>query len=159
MFWKKLFTLVAWYVAWNMVSSYFSKNKWDKLKKELKKAEKSKEETFKVLLDHFVETHKNLLKTVKSEIMTEKNIKLFNEKKADLYKVAEDYKNDWEKILADLKGKWWDAVNIAKNKLEELYNEKKDIIDSLKEEAPDKITELKKKLWEYFSDLKNKIKK
>lgn len=159
MFPKKLFTLVAWYVAWNIISTYFSKNKSEKLKKDLKTSKDSKEQTFKILFDNFCETHKNLLDSIKKEVLTEKNISYINEKKADLYKLVEEYKNEWEKILENMNESSTDTMQFTKEKLENLYNSKKKQIEDLKEKAPEKIEKAKNSLLDLFNKFNKLLKK
>lgn len=156
---KWIFTLIAWYLAWSVVASVFSKKKWSDLKKDLKKVKWSKEDTFKLLLDNFIDTHKNLLDSIKDEIVSEKNKELFNSKKKELVALLEDYKKQWEKMLKNLKSEGGDVIAIGKEKIEKLYLEKKEKIEELVWEAPEVANELKEKLLVSFNDFKNKLKK
>lgn len=155
---KWLFTLFAWYIAWSVVASVFSKKKWTEVQKQLEKVKGSKEDTFKILLNNFIDTHKNLLDSVKEEVLTEENKALFNEKKDQLVTLIDDYKKEGEKLLSELKNEWWDVVKVGKQKIKALYEEKKDKIDELIWDAPEIADELKSKLVESFEDFKNKLK-
>jgi hypothetical protein len=44
------------------------------------------------MLDNFVATHTNLLEDLKSQVITDKNKEIFNEKKEELLNVVEIYK-------------------------------------------------------------------
>lgn len=155
---KWLFTLLAWYVAWSVIASMFSKKKWSDVKKELDKKDMTKEEKFKILFDNFVSTHENLLRSIKEELTSEKNKALFNKKKAEFYALVDEYKVEWEKILEELKGKWNETIQSGREKMEDLYEEKKKQINELKDEAPEKAKDLKGKLLAMFEDFKNKLK-
>lgn len=155
---KWIFTLLAWYVAWSVIASMFSKKKWSDIQKELDKKNISQEEKFKILFNNFVSTHENLLRSIKEEVTSEKNKALFNEKKEQFYSLVDEYKVEWEKILEDLKGKWNEALLSGRDKMEELYEEKKKQINEIKGEAPDKAKDVKGKLLAMFEDFKNKLK-
>lgn len=158
MFNKKFLALVVWYLAWSVVSSVFSNKKWEDIKKELKKAKRKWEDSTKVFLDNFIETHKNLLEYAKKEINSPKNKEFLNTKKAELLKAVDDYRLEWEKLLQELKTNWKDYLEVAKGKMKDLYEEKKWLLDDLKSESPEKIEWLKKKLSKAFEDFKKKIK-
>ena len=67
MFNKKFLSLLAWYVlGWFVASIYSKKNPWD-LEKELKKSQKAWEWELTVLINNFIETHENLLDSLKKE--------------------------------------------------------------------------------------------
>ncbi len=151
---NKLLMLAAGYVAWSVVSSLFSKDKWDKLRKKMDAAKKKWEDTHGVILDHFIETQKSALDSLKSQALTDENVSKFNEKKKDLLKVVDDYKKQWEKMLKDLDKNGEDYISEAQEKLEKLYQEKTSQIKDIKWED---VQAVWKKLLAKFEDFKAKI--
>jgi hypothetical protein len=158
MFNKKTFLLATWYIFGSLVSSLYNKKKPSDLKKDLKKSKKDWEGTFAVLFENFLETQKNLFRFCKWEVLSEKNKKLFHDKKEELLKVVDVYKDEWKELLEELKVKWKDFVIEASEKLENLYKAKQADLEELKKIAPEKASELKDKLLESFRELKKKIK-
>ena len=156
---KNLFILAAWYVAWWIISSLYNKKKPDQLKKDLEKSREKGEGDFKVMLDNFVATHTNLLEDLKSQVITDKNKEIFNEKKEELLNVVEIYKKQWIELTEELKNKWKDFIVEASDTLDQLYQEKKEEIEQLKEIAPEKAKEIAWELRETLSEVKEKIKK
>jgi len=156
---KNIFLLAAWYVAGGLVASLYNKKKPAELKKELESAKETGEWSFKVIVDSFIETHSNLVDDLKKELMTEKNMKIFNEHKDEVLKILDSYKEKWNILIDELKVQWKSYLFTASEKLEELYKEKIDEIESLKWVAPEKIAEFKDKLLVSFDELKNEIKK
>ena len=155
---KNIFLLAAWYIAGGIISSLYNKKRPEELKKDLEKSRKKWEWDFSVMLENFIETQWNLLEDLKSHVMTKKNKKLFNEKKAELLKLVDIYKKEWLGLVEELKVKWKDYLEEASDNLEKLYEEKKDEIDSLKEVAPSKAKELKANLKQTFEEIKKKVK-
>ena len=156
---KNIFLLAAWYVAGWIISSLYNKKKPSELKKDLQKSKKEWEGEFKVMVDNFMDTHSNLIKDLKSHVMTDDNKKLFNEKKDDLLKVVDTYKIQGLELADELKAKWKDFIVEASDSLEKLYEEKKDEIDLLKDSAPEKMEELKNSAKDVYDDIKEKVKK
>ena len=156
---KNIFLLAAWYVAGWIISSLYNKKKPSELKKDLEKSKNKWEGEFKVMFDNFVATHSNLLKDLKSHVMTDDNKKLFNEKKEDLLKVVDTYKIQGLELADELKVKWKDFIVEASDSLEKLYEEKKEEIDALKDIAPEKLEELKDSAKDVYKEVKEKIKK
>lgn len=159
---KKLLLLAGWYILWGLVASKYNKKSPEDLDGDLKTARVEWKKDFDVYLDTFIETHKNLLDNFKTEIFSEKNKNLFNEKKAELLSLVDDYKIKWEELLWELKVKWSDYSVEIKDKLEVLYKTKLVELEKMKDEAPAKIEEIKNKLWDSFEsfkkDIENKIK-
>lgn len=155
---KNIFILAAWYIAWWIISSLYNKKKPADLKKDLEKSKKEWEGEFKVMLNNFIDTHSNLLDDLKSHIMTDRNKKLFNEKKEDLLWIVDTYKKQWHELTEELKTKWKTFLSEASESLHNLYEEKKEEIENLKDIAPKKASELKENLKETFEDIKTKIK-
>jgi len=154
---KNLFILAVWYIAGWIVSSFYNKKKPSELKKDLEKSRKEWEGDFKVILNNFIDTHINFIEDLKSHIMTEKNKKIFNEKKDELLALVDIYKKQWLELTEELKIKGKEFFTEASEKLEHLYEEKKEQIDFLKEEAPIKINEIKEDLKEVYSEIKSKV--
>lgn len=158
MFNKKFFLLAAGYIAGGVVSSLYSKKKPKDLKAELKESKENWEWEFKILLNNFVDTHKNLLLDIESEIMSSKNKALFLEKKAQLLKIADMYKAEGNRLLEELKVNGKSYLIEASEKLETLYKEKKAELEELKQISPQKAIELKENLMEAFEEMKAKMK-
>ncbi|MDD2907212.1 MAG: hypothetical protein PHH98_01090 [Candidatus Gracilibacteria bacterium] len=156
---KNIFLLAAGYVAGGIIASLYNKKKPEQLKKELEKAKIAGEGSFKVLLDTFVETQANLIEDLKKDVLSEKNIKLFNDHKEEVLKIIDSYKEKGNLLLKELKENGKEYLIIASEKLEKLYYEKVDEIEALKGMAPEKMEELKEKLLATYEELKNEIKK
>lgn len=156
---KNIFLLAAWYVAGWIIASIYNKKKPEELKKELSKAKEAWEGSFKILLDTFINTQANLIEDLKKEVLSEKNIKLFNEHKDEVLKIIDSYKEKGNLLLKELKENGKDYLVVVSEKLEKLYNEKVSEIESLKWMAPEKVEELKSKLLSTYDELKKEIKK
>ena len=159
---KTLFILAAWYVAWTTVSSLFSTKKGRELQKDLKKAYEEKADPTGILLDNFVELHKNMFENIKKKATSDDAKKFFKDKKTQVFKLLDKYKAEWEKMLDELKVKWKDYTSNAWEKLETFFKEKKeDLVDYLEWLKLDKddIQDYKDKLNSIYEDLKAKIKK
>ena len=156
---KNIFLLAAWYVAGWLIASIYNKKQPTELKKELETASVSWEWKFKIMVDSFVETHSALVEDLKKELMTEKNIKIFNEHKEELLNILDSYKEKWNNLIEELKkeGKWY--IVTASEKLETLYKEKIEELETLKWVAPEKIEWFKEKLLSSFEELKTEMKK
>lgn len=159
---KKLFFLTAWYIAWSTISSLYSSKKGRELQKDLKKAYEEKKDPTKILMDNFVEMHKNMFNDIKDKASSEEAKEYFKNKKEDVFKIIDKYKKEWEKMLAELKVKWKDYIEVVAEELEKFYDEKKVELDkSLKNfnlEQED-IDTYKEKLASVYKDLKSKLKK
>lgn len=137
---KKLLLLASWYLAWSFISSMFSSKKWKDLKKEI---ENNPWWCKSVFLDNFVETHKNLLNSLKDELNSEKNQKLLKDKKEKIDAMIRDFKEEGQELLKELK-KWWEkSLSGIKTRLEDIYKEKKEKFDSMKSSWTKKIKEIK----------------
>lgn len=156
---KNIFMLAAWYIAGWLVASIYGKKKPNELKKEMEEAKKTGEWNFKVIADNFIDIHQSMVEDIKKEILTETNIKLFNEKKEEILEIIDVYKVKWTELIEELKIQWKDYLGKASEELEKLYNEKKNEIEWLKWVAPEKISELKTWLLASFEELKKEIKK
>ncbi len=153
---NKLLMLAAGYVAGSGVSSLFSKDRWDKLRKKMETAKKKWEDTHTVILDHFIETQKSALDSLKSQALTDKNVSQFNKKKKELLKVVDDYKKEGQKMLKDLDKNGEEYIAEAQEKLEKLYQEKTTQIKDIKWED---VKAVGKKLLASFEAFKKKINK
>ncbi|QFR39067.1 hypothetical protein A9Q91_02425 [Candidatus Gracilibacteria bacterium 28_42_T64] len=158
MFNKKFFILATGYVMGGLVSSFYNKKKPEQLKTELKKARKNGDGDFQVLLNSFLDTHKNLIQDIEKELLTEKNKELFHSKKEELLNIATVYQTEGNKLIAELKSQGKDFIVEASDTLEKLYNEKKDELDTFKDISPKKVENLKDNLLASFEELKEVIK-
>ena len=156
---KNLFLIAAWYIAWGLIASIYGKKDPSTFKKDLEEKKQKGEGEFKLILDNFVETHSNLIDDMKTKILTEKNIKLFNDKKEEILSIVDSYKSRWIELIEELKVQGKDYIVKASDELEKLYSEKKEEIEWLKWVAPEKISELKKWLLASFEEFKKEIKK
>lgn len=158
---KKLLYLVAWYLAWNAVSSMYGNKKGKDIKKDMKKASEKQSDPKMVLLDNFIETHKNFFADLKEKLESEEAKTFFAEKKEEVYELIERYKTDSEWLIEELKGKWKEYIKDATKKLEDFYKEKeeewKEFLSSIWKE--EEIAKFKEKLSQVYFDLKTKIKK
>jgi hypothetical protein len=55
------------------------------------------------MVDSFIDTHTSLIDDLKEELMTEKNIKLFNEHKDEILKILDSYKDKGNILIDELK--------------------------------------------------------
>lgn len=155
---KNLFILAAWYVAGGIVASLFNKNKPNEIKKQLAASKESGEGEFSVFVDNFMDTHKNLIDTLKKEVLTDENKAFLESKKQDVLGIIDSYKNDASVLLEELKGKWAGFLTETAENMEKLYNEKKNEISEVKWVAPERLEELKEKLKVAYSELKQDLK-
>ena len=151
----KVVTIVGAYVAWSMIASSLDPKKKAKIKKI--KAEWG--DVLKFLFDDFVKTHKKLAESLKEEVLSPENKKLFEKKKKEVLKLAEQYKKEAEKTLKVLKEKWKEKAEEALVKVEEIYEEQKEKVEEIKEIAPEKAKELKETLIASAKDIKDEISK
>lgn len=154
---KNIFILAAWYIAWWIVSSLYWKKKPGELKKDIEKSRKEGDSDLKVIVGNFIDTHSNLLDELKSHIMTDRNKKIFKEKKEEVLWIVDSYKKQWSELTEELKTKWKVFLTEASETLHNLYEEKKEEIDWLKDSIPKKANELKEDLKETITDVKNKM--
>gem|GEM_PF-6734704 len=60
------------------------------------KAKEKQEDPIKVLLDNFMETHKNFFTDLKEKLESEEAKQFFNEKKEEVYTLIDRYRTDSE---------------------------------------------------------------
>lgn len=154
---KNIFLLAAGYIAGGLVASLYWKKRSSDLRRDIAEAKEKGEWSFKILVNNFLATHENLIENIKWEIMTEENVKMFNDKKDELIKILNTYKTRANAILRDLKKKWESYLWEASKKLEALYKEKLAEIKALKDIAPEKLEELKLKLEDAFNEMKDEM--
>nr|MDD3719931.1 hypothetical protein [Candidatus Gracilibacteria bacterium] len=158
---KKLLYLIAGYLAGNAVSSMYGSKKGKDIKKDMKKAVEGKHDPKMVLLDNFIETHKNFFTDLKLKLESEEAKNFFEEKKEEVYELIERYKTDSEGLIEELKGKGKEYIKDTTKKLEDFYKEKeeegKEFLSSIGKE--EEIAKFKEKLSQVYTDLKAKIKK
>ena len=142
---KGLVTLTAAYLAWVAAATFYWRN-GKQLKKDLEKAEEEGNSKLWVVLCAFIETHKNMINSLKEEIMSEKNIELYNKCKDEALKIFDSYKE-----------KWADYASKTYQKLEELYNSKIFDLENIKWISAKTLEELKAKLASVFKSTKDEI--
>ncbi len=153
---KGLVTLTAAYLAWVAAATFYWRN-GKQLKKDLEKAEEEGNSKLWVVLCAFIETHKNMINSLKEEIMSEKNIELYNKCKDEALKIFDSYKEKWKELMAELKEKWADYASKTYQKLEELYNSKIFDLENIKWISAKTLEELKAKLASVFKSTKDEI--
>ncbi len=153
---KGLVTLTAAYLAWVAAATFYWRN-GKQLKKDLEKAEEEGDSKLWVVLCAFIETHKNMINSLKEEIMSEKNIELYHKCKDEALKIFDSYKEKWKELMAELKEKWADYASKTYQKLEELYNSKIFDLENIKWISAKTLEELKAKLASVFKSTKDEI--
>lgn len=153
---KGLVTLTAAYLAWVAAATFYWRN-GKQLRKDLEKAEEEGDSKLWVVLCAFIETHKNMINSLKEEIMSEKNIELYNKCKDEALKIFDSYKEKWKELMAELKEKWADYASKTYQKLEELYNSKIFDLENIKWISAKTLEELKAKLASVFKSTKDEI--
>ena len=153
---KGLVTLTAAYLAWVAAATFYWRN-GKQLKKDLEKAEEEGDSKLWVVLCAFIETHKNMINSLQEEIMSEKNIELYNKCKDEALKIFDSYKEKWKELMAELKEKWADYASKTYQKLEELYNSKIFDLENIKWISAKTLEELKAKLASVFKSTKDEI--
>lgn len=153
---KGLVTLTAAYLAWVAAATFYWRN-GKQLKKDLEKAEEEGNSKLWVVLCAFIETHKNMINSLKEEIMSEKNIELYHKCKDEALKIFDSYKEKWKELIAELKEKWADYASKTYQKLEELYNSKIFDLENIKWISAKTLEELKAKLASVFKSTKDEI--
>ena len=153
---KGLVTLTAAYLAWVAAATFYWRN-GKQLKKDLEKAEEEGDSKLWVVLCAFIETHKNMINSLKEEIMSEKNIELYNKCKDEALKIFDSYKEKWKELIAELKEKWADYASKTYQKLEGLYNSKIFDLENIKWISAKTLEELKAKLASVFKSTKDEI--
>lgn len=153
---KGLVTLTAAYLAWVAAATFYWRN-GKQLKKDLEKAEEEGDSKLWVVLCAFIETHKNMINSLKEEIMSEKNIELYNKCKDEALKIFDSYKEKWKELMAELKEKWADYASKTYQKLEDLYNSKIFDLENIKWISAKTLEELKAKLASVFKSTKDEI--
>jgi len=157
--WKKTLLVVGGYLVGGLVATLYGEKKGKKVREDLEEVKWNNEKTKKIVVDNFIDTHKNFLESFKKNILTDENKDFFN-KKVDIVKdLVKDYKREWEKLVEELKEKGADYADTAKKELEKLYEDKKSDLKELQNEAPEKIEKVKEKLISKFDEVKAKISK
>ena len=153
---KGLVTLTAAYLAWVAAATFYWRN-GKQLKKDLEKAEEEGNSKLWVVLCAFIETHKNMINSLKEEIMSEKNIELYNKCKDEALKIFDSYKEKWKELMVELKEKWADYASKTYQKLEDLYNSKIFDLENIKWISAKTLEELKAKLASVFKSTKDEL--
>ena len=155
---KKIVFLAAGYLLGGVVSSLYNKKNPEDIQKELKKARKSGDNDATVFVNNFIETHKNLIESLKAEALSDKNKKRVKQKADEFMAIVESYKEEGLDLVENLKSQWKEYLVEASDQLEKLYEEKKAEIQDLKNISPTKAKDIKSKLLSAFEDMKKKIK-
>lgn len=141
MFWKKIFFLTAWYVAWSIVGSLY---KWKKkILSWSKKAPSVKE-----LSENFIEIQKNFISDIEKKFLSSEAKEKLAERKESFQNYAQDYLRQWEKLLKDIQAnelyqdtqkKWLSFFQNLKLKAQSLYNQALEEEEKLKASAKDTL--------------------
>ena len=126
---KWILTVATAYVAGVAAATFYWKNS-KQLRKDLEKAEEEGTSKFQVVIWAFLDTHSNMINSLKEEIMCERNIKLYHEYMDEAWK-----------------------------KLKELYNSKVFDLENIKWISSKALEELKDKLSRIFYFTKSEIEK
>lgn len=89
--------LAAWYVAGNVVASMYGSSK-----KRKKKSAGSKEEV-KLIVEGFLDTHKNFISDVEKKYIPKDKREVFEEKKNAFLTAAQKYMKKGEEMIQDIK--------------------------------------------------------
>ncbi len=127
---QKTLLLVGWYVVWSLITSLYNDKKGKKVREELEEVKWDNKEAQKIIINNFIDTHKNLLESFKKNILTEENKTLLNQK-----------------------------FDKAKNEFENFVEDKKEDLKDLQKNTPNKINKIKKNIVSKFSEVKEKISK
>jgi len=127
----------------------------------MKKALISKHDPKMVLLENFIETHKNFFNDLKDLVESEESKQYFEDKKNDILWLIERYREDSEWMILELKWKWKKYIEEVSLKLEEFYKEKKREWEEYLSStwAKEELGHFKEKLGQVYEELKAKIKK
>lgn len=156
---KKLIVILWAYFAWVAAALVFNKKDPESIKAEFIESKQNWKNTFKVFLNNFIEIHQNLLESFKEKVFTEKNKKIFNDKKEELIQKFNDYKSQAERLLNEYKEKWIEFSKEKREYLEQEINKSIEKIEEFKNELPEKIDEVKSFLQNKFDKIKSKLKK
>jgi len=159
MFGKKIFLLAAGYLAGGLIATLYGEKKGKKVREDLEDTKWDNKKTQKIMINNFIDTHKNFLDDLKERILTDENKEVFYKKVDEAKDLIKDYKKEWEKLVEELKERGSDYLETSKQKLEDLYESKKWDLEELKAKAPAKMEEVKNKLSEKFDEVKEKITK
>lgn len=141
MFWKKIFFLTAWYVAWNIVASIYKGNKKNPSKL------KNKQDV-KDVAENFLEIQKNFIDDIEKKFLSESSREKLDETKESFHKYANDYLKQGEKLLAELqvsekyqdtKAKWLSFFENLKFKAQTLYEQARKEEEKIEAQAKEKI--------------------
>ncbi len=157
---NKFLLLALWYIAWSTVSSLYNDKKWKELKKELNKSCTDEETCTKsILLENFIETHRNFFKELKTKFNEDDTKAMLADKKQEVIDLIEKYKNDSEWLIDELSLKWKKYLKTADEKLKEFYQEKKveweKFLNSIWKS--EEVADFKIHLFKVYEELKAKI--
>lgn len=155
--WNKKWIFILWYMIWVVVAMLFNKKNSKQLKNKF--IEKNKTE-LDIILDNFIEIHKNIFISLNEKINSPETKQFFESKKNEFLELLNEYKEKWYEILKQYKEKWEDYVKEWIEELEKFYKEKiQDLEDNLKDKTSDDIlNEIKKELKTMVEDFKKYLK-
>lgn len=158
MFGNKILLAAAAYIVGSVVASTYNSKKWEKVREDIQSAKQLWEDSNKIILNSFIDTHVNALTSLKAKYVTPENKAFFEWKVTEAKKAVAEYAKEWESLLEELKVKGWDYAEEAKVELQKLYESKKEEIEEVIW-SPDKVEKIKNKLSATYKDLKSKIEK
>jgi gas vesicle protein len=156
---KKTLLVVGGYLVGGLVATLFGEKKGKKVREDLEEVKGDNEKTKKIVVDNFIDTHKNLLENLKTKVLTDENKDFFNKKVDEAKELVKEYKKEGEKLVEELKEKGSDFADTAKEELEKLYETKKSDLKELQNKAPEKMEKAKERLITKFDEIKEKISK
>lgn len=144
---KKVFMLIAWYIAWSVVTWLYANKKGEEVKKDIKKQQKEWGNPVKYLADYFLWIQKKFFWDVTDNVVTEENKEKIQAKVKDVVDIIDEYKIEAEKTLKKLK-------KSSKNYIEEAYAH----LEEFSKLKTEEWEEVLKGLWKQVStDFKKKF--
>lgn len=156
---KKLLLLLWGYTAGIVAALLYNKKNPSEITSELQTAQDAWQDKTKVFFDNFIEIHKNLLESLKTNIFTQENKVLFEKKKEEFLQIADDYSKKAEGVFEEYRQKWKNYTQEGIEKLEIFYTDALEKLDDIKDKTPERIEQVKKKLTSYFEEIRSKLKK
>lgn len=147
---KKLFMLVAWYVAGSVVTWLFAEKKWQEIKQEMQKAEKTGNDWVKVLFGYLLNIQKKFFWEVTENVVTPERKEMIQEKQKEIMDLISEYRIDAEKMMQWFQQQWAWYVQKAYEELEKFSKLKT-------EEGEQKLTKFGKHVVDEFKKQSQKM--